>query len=71
MNETSGFAGVPESAWNVRVGGHQVCYQWLAARRRAKVELTDTDVAHFGDIVARVVETLRLTALVDEAGLPS
>lgn len=60
---SSGFQGVPETVWNFRVGGYQVCEKWLKDRR-GRV-LSDDDTAHYQKIVVVLSETIRLMAEVD------
>src|SRR5205823_2324581 len=62
--ETRGFAGVSEEAWNTRVGGYPVCYKWLKDRK-GRV-LTADDITHYQRIVAALHETIRIMGEIDE-----
>lgn len=65
VNERSCFEAVPRAAWSFRVGGYQVCRKWLLDRRRAGRQLSDHDVRHYCDMVARVQETVQLQRDID------
>ena len=70
---SQGFGGVPDEAWQFRVGSYQVCHKWLKDRqarggkrpRRGRV-LNGEDVAHYQMIVAAVGETIRIMGEIDE-----
>jgi predicted helicase len=61
---TVGFHGVPETVWNFRIGGYQVCEKWLKDRK-GRV-LADNDIAHYQKIVVALTETIRLMQEIDE-----
>lgn len=65
VNAVSRFEGLPAGCWDFRIGGYQVCRKWLSDRQRAQRELTDADVRHYCDMVARIDETLALQRDVD------
>lgn len=66
INPSSGFGSVPRRAWEMQIGGHQVCYKWLADRRRAKVSLDDASVARYIDVVGRMVATVQYMDAIDD-----
>jgi hypothetical protein len=59
------FEGVPETVWNFRVGGYQVCEKWLKDRKG--LTLSKGDIEHYHRIVVALNETIRLMAEVDKA----
>ena len=61
---TSGFAPVPEEAWDFHIGGYQVCHKWLKDRKDRT--LTDEDITHYHKVVIALSETIRLMAEIDE-----
>lgn len=65
VNATSFFDRVPQSAWEFRVGGYQVCHKWLDDRRKAGRSLSDADIAHWRRIVVALRETIRTMAQID------
>lgn len=64
INQTSGFAGVPEKVWNFQIGGYQVCHKWLKDRKDR--ELSDEDLLHYAKIVTALHQTIRLMGEIDE-----
>ena len=65
VNSSSRFDGVPEEAWDFRVGSHRVCEKWLKERRGRG--LSDGEVAHYQRVVAALFETARLMSEIDRA----
>ena len=65
INDSQFFDGVPESVWQFRVGGYQVCEKWLKDRKGRK--LSHDDLVHYQGIVANVAETIRLMEEIDAA----
>ena len=67
--DSSFFEGVPEQAWRFCVGGYPVLYKWLYARRGSRGRpgrtLTGIEIARYPQIVAAIVETIRLMGEVD------
>ncbi len=63
VNATSGFAGVSPTAWQWRIGAHQVCRKWLKDRKGRP--LSQTDIARYCGIVAAAEETFRITRQID------
>jgi hypothetical protein len=61
--ETFGFTGVPLEVWNLEIGGYKICEKWLKDRKGRK--LTKGDRSTFLDILATLVETLRLQGQID------
>jgi hypothetical protein len=62
--QTVGFTGIREEAWNFHVGGYQVCSKWLKDRKG--MELTKDDIAHYLKVVAAINATIKLTVELDE-----
>lgn len=65
INDQQFFEGVPESVWDFRVGGYQVCEKWLKDRKGRK--LSHDDLTHYRGIVANLAETIRLMREIDTA----
>lgn len=61
--KTFGIAGVPSEVWNLEIGGYQICEKWLKDRKGRK--LTQVDRSIFLNILATLVETLRLQEQID------
>ena len=61
---TIGFRGVPEEAWDFRIGGYQVSHRWLKDRK-GRI-LSDEDVAHYQKVVVALDETIRIMGQIDE-----
>jgi predicted helicase len=53
LNETQYLDGVPEAAWNYRIGGYQICEKWLKNRKGR--ELVFEDLEEFSGIVRSIV----------------
>ena len=62
--QTTGFQGVREDAWNLHIGGYQVCEKWLKDRKGRK--LSKEDITHYQKIVVALSETIRLIKEIDE-----
>ena len=60
-------SGVPESVWEFKVGGYQVCEKWLKDRRGRALSMDD--ITHYQRIVVALKETIRLMAEIDKIGL--
>jgi predicted helicase len=65
INEAQYFGGVPEAAWEFKVGGYQVCEKWLKDRKGRT--LSGDDLNHYQRIVVALKETLRLMKEIDAA----
>jgi predicted helicase len=65
INDASYFEGVPQAAWEFRVGGHQVCHKWLLDRARAGRELDVAEATRYGEVVCAVTMTLRIMSDID------
>ena len=67
---TRGFERVPETVWNFRFGGYQVCEKWLKDRGPKKGNpgrrLSNEDIEHYQMIVFALSETIRIMPMVDE-----
>jgi predicted helicase len=63
INRQQYFAGVPKRVWEFKIGGYQVCRQWLKDRKGR--ELTWSDIQHFQRVVVAVNQTTRLIAEVE------
>lgn len=60
---TVGFVGVPETVWDARVGGYQVCHKWLKDRRGRR--LSADEVGHYVKIVSALSRIGDLVPQVD------
>lgn len=65
INDTQYFGGIPPAVWEFCIGGYQVCHKWLKDRRDRT--LTYDDIAHYGKIVAALMETMDLMGQIDSA----
>ncbi len=59
------FEGVPPEAWNLHIGGYQVCEKWLKDRRGRT--FTYEDLEHYSKVATALSETIRLMAEIDAA----
>jgi hypothetical protein len=66
FNATRGFAGVPASVWEFKIGGYQVAKKWLDDRK-GRV-LAFADLKHFQKTLIALEETQKLMAQIDEGG---
>jgi len=66
INKTQYFDGVPEEVWNFHIGGYQVCYKWLADRKKACRKLSAEDIDHYHKIVVAINETIKIMKQIDE-----
>ena len=62
--QTAGFKDVPETVWNLRIGGYPVCMKWLKDRKGRL--LSKEDRAHYQKIVVSLTETILLMKEIDE-----
>jgi predicted helicase len=58
INKTQYIEGVPPEVWSFRIGGYQICQQWLKDRKGRKLSLND--IMHYQRIVAALAETITL-----------
>jgi type I restriction-modification system DNA methylase subunit len=65
INNQQYFGNIPESVWNFKVGGYQVCEKWLKDRK-GRV-LTGADIAHYQRVIVALAETMRLMGEIDES----
>ena len=66
INTTQYFDNLPEEVWNFHIGGYQVCYKWLADRKKAKRKLSAEDIEHYHKIVVAINETIKIMKQIDE-----
>lgn len=64
INATQYFEHVPETAWNMYIGGYQPAQKWLKDRRGRTLRWEDVD--HYRNIIAVLSETARLMQEIDE-----
>jgi hypothetical protein len=60
---TAGFRGVPETVWNFRIGGYQVCEKWLKDRKGRT--LSTEDIEHYQRVMVALNKTIRIMAEID------
>jgi len=65
INREQYFAGVPPEVWNFHVGGYQVAAKWLKDRKGRT--LAYDDLAHYGQTLAALAETMRIMSEIDAA----
>lgn len=65
INKTQYFAGVPQVAWNLYIGGYQPAQKWLKDRKGRA--LTFDDVKHYQRIIGVLAETDRIMNEIDMA----
>lgn len=63
INPNQGFDGVPETAWNLYVGGYQPAQKWLKDRRGHL--LSWEDIGHYQKIVKILSETNRIMSEIE------
>jgi hypothetical protein len=64
INATQYFDNVPLEAWNLSIGGYQVCKKWLKDRKGRK--LSDEDLTHYQQVIAILAETSYLMCEIDQ-----
>ena len=64
INATQYFEHVPETAWNMYIGGYQPAQKWLKDRRGRTLRWED--VEHYRKIIFILSETARLMQEIDE-----
>ena len=69
INDTQYFDNVPETAWNLFIGGYQPAQKWLKDRKGR--ELSYDDLMHYKAIIAALSETYRLVTELDAISLPT
>jgi len=65
INSKSYFEKIPINVWEFKIGGYQVCYKWLADRKKSKRSLTDNDLEHYRDMIVIISETLSVMNTID------
>ena len=65
VNDRISFGPVPTEVWEFRVGAHQVCHKWLKDRRGRSLD--SSDLAHYGQILTAVHDTLAYMQQIDQA----
>ncbi|MGI9106563.1 MAG: type ISP restriction/modification enzyme, partial [Pyrinomonadaceae bacterium] len=63
VNREQYFANVAPEVWNFHVGGYQVANKWLKDRKGRT--LAYDDLAHYGQTLAALAETIRLMSAID------
>jgi predicted helicase len=63
INDTQGFDGVPEIAWNFYIGGYQPAQKWLKDRKGR--ELSFDDIKHYQKIIKILSETDRIMKTIE------
>lgn len=61
INKTQFFDKVPQTAWNMMIGGYQPAQKWLKDRKGRVLNFDD--IAHYRGIISALLETARLTTL--------
>ncbi|MEW6030510.1 MAG: type ISP restriction/modification enzyme [Chloroflexota bacterium] len=64
INPSQYFGGVPESVWEFKVGGYQVCEKWLKDRKGRVLSREEID--HYQRVVVALKETMRLMKEIDK-----
>lgn len=64
INGTQHFAGVPQEAWDMFIGGYQPAQKWLKDRKGRK--LSSDDIKHYGHIIGILLETQRIMGEINE-----
>lgn len=62
------FEDIAPEVWEFRIGGYQPLHKWLKDRKGRRLSFEDQ--RHYIRIAAALRETIRLTAAIDEVGLP-
>jgi len=58
INKTQYFADVPSDVWNFKVGGYQVCHNWLKDRKGRVLSYDDQE--HYTKVTLALRETIHL-----------
>lgn len=68
MNEEAVWSGVPERAWDYKIGGYTVLRKWLSYRdyRVLGRPLRSREASHVSDVAKRLTLLCMLSALLDE-----
>ncbi len=64
INDSQYFGGLPESVWEFKVGGYQVCEKWLKDRKGRTLSREEID--HYQRVVVALKETIRLMKEIDK-----
>ena len=56
LGDGTHWSGVPEAAWNFRIGGYQVAKKWLSYRQVSVLgrDLRDEEALHFTGMIRRL-----------------
>ncbi len=65
INDAQYFDGVPQTVWEVHIGGYRVAEKWLKDRKSRL--LSYDDLTHYQNIIAALNRTLHLQLNLDEA----
>jgi hypothetical protein len=64
INDTQYFNNVPQTAWELYIGGYQPAQKWLKDRKGRKLEFDD--ILHYQKIIVALSETDRLMKEIDK-----
>lgn len=64
INQKQYFTGIDRVVWDYRIGGHQICENWLKARKGKR--LSYDDLTHYQKIIAIIDQTIETTGEIDE-----
>lgn len=64
INDTQYFSNVPETIWNLNIGGYQPAQKWLYDRKDKK--LNREDILHYQKIMVALTETGKLMKGIDK-----
>lgn len=64
INETQYFENVPETAWEMHIGGYQPAQKWLKDRKGRALEFDD--ILHYQKIIVALTETHRIMKEIDK-----
>jgi len=65
INDAQFFDGVPQSIWDMHIGGYRVAEKWLKDRKGR--QLSYDDLTHYQSVIAALARTLELQADIDVA----
>ena len=58
LNSNKKIHGIPEDAWNYRIGGYQVLDKWFKSHKGKAMNIDDFD--HIANVVGLIAETIKI-----------
>jgi hypothetical protein len=64
INDEQYWDGVPETVWNLYIGGYQPCQKYLKDRKGHK--LTNAEMENYEQMLVSLNETIKVMASIDK-----